>query len=477
MLKVFNTLSGRKEEFKPLEEGRARIYVCGPTVYDVAHLGHARTYIAFDVIVRYLEHLGLKVFYVRNITDVGHLTEETAEDKILVGARRERLEPMELVDKYIKEFLEDMDSLGIRRPNIQPRATGHIVEIIEATKKLIEKGYAYVVDGTVYYDVSKFEGYGKLSKIRPEELVRHRIEPDPRKRNPADFALWKRAEPGHILRWASPWGEGYPGWHIECSVMGMKYLGEQFDIHGGARDLVFPHHENEIAQSEALTGKPFVRYWLHTGFLTIEGQKMAKSLGNFIPVKEMLKRWDPEVFRFFVLSSHYRSPIDYSEDSMRKARDGLERLYRALESVDELEAREGELTEAEQELRRSVEELRKGFVDAMNDDFNTPLAISHLFGFASKLSKFASENESIAEKLAMEIRNALGEIGSVLGILQRPRVVDERVRGLVELVIELRQRFRERGEFEVSDAIRKRLGEFGISVEDLAKGVRWRIER
>jgi cysteinyl-tRNA synthetase len=402
--------------------------------------------------------------------------EETEEDKILVGARREKLEPMELVDKYTKEFLEDMDALGVERPNVQPRATGHMVEIIEATKQLIEKGYAYVVDGTVYFDISKFKDYGKLSKIKPKELKKHRIEPDPRKRNPADFALWKLAEPGHILRWASPWGEGYPGWHIECSVMGLKYLGEQFDIHGGARDLVFPHHENEIAQSEALTGKsPFVKYWLHTGLLTVHGQRMAKSLGNFIPIKDTLKNYDAETFRFFVLSAHYRSPIDYSEKSLKEAKESLEKLYLAMESVRELKKTE-ELSKEEKRLSDFVDKAREKFLAAMDDDFNTPLAISHLFSLAGEVNRFVARNKQINEKLAEKIVKTFKELGGILGILQQEKVVEERTKKLVELLIELRQKFRGMGDFKTSDAIRSKLRKVGIILEDVPEGTKWRVE-
>ncbi|MEM1891265.1 MAG: cysteine--tRNA ligase, partial [Nitrososphaerota archaeon] len=334
VIKVYNTLTRRLENFEPFEGNLVKMYVCGPTVQDVAHLGHARTYIAFDAIIRFLEYRGYRVFYVRNITDVGHIREESGRDRILEGAAREKLEPMELVDKYMLMFFEDMDALKLRRPNIQPRATMHILDMIEMIKTLIEKGYAYEVDGNVYFDVSKFPDYGRLSGIKYEELIKHRIEPDPRKKNPADFALWKKAEKGYLLKWPSIWGEGFPGWHIECSVMSMKYLGPQIDIHGGGQELILPHHENEIAQSEAFTGKkPFVKYWLHTGYLTIAGEKMSKSLGNFVTIKEVLKKYDADAIRFFVLSSHYRSNIDYNEEAIKRAADSVDRIRSTLREL------------------------------------------------------------------------------------------------------------------------------------------------
>ncbi|MDH4292079.1 MAG: cysteine--tRNA ligase [Dehalococcoidia bacterium] len=383
VLRVFNTMGGKLEEFKPLRQKHVGIYVCGPTVYDWAHLGHARTYLAFDVIVRWLEFKGFSVFYVQNITDVGHLTEDTAEDKIVKRAREERIEPMQLVEFYMREYVRDLDSLGVKRPDISPRATGHLIEMIEAIQSLIEKGYAYEVNGNVFFDVSKFEDYGKLSKIKPEAmLVGSRFEVHPDKRNSKDFALWKRADEGDLLKWWSPWGYGFPGWHIECAIMGLKYLGPQFDIHGGARDLKFPHHENEVAQCEALTGKkPFVKYWLHTGFLTINGEKMAKSLGNYITVREALKKYDAEAIRLFVLSTHYRSEIDFTDKKLRGAETSLDRLYNTLDGLEEAMERsvEREPNKVEKTFEKRVEKLRGEFVEAMDEDFNTPRALAALF--------------------------------------------------------------------------------------------------
>jgi cysteinyl-tRNA synthetase len=328
-LEVYNMLTREKEEFVPLAKDRVHMYVCGPTVYDHAHLGHAKTYIAFDVMARYLRFKGYRVRYVQNITDVGHLL-DTGEDRIMKGARRERVEPMELVETYTRSYFEDMDRLGVQRPNISPRASGHVPDQIEMIKQLLAKGHAYETDGNVYFDVGSFAEYGKLSGRKVEELeAGARIAVREEKRHPADFALWKRAEPEHILRWPSPWGWGYPGWHIECSAMSTKYLGSTFDIHGGGIDNLFPHNECEIAQAEAATDKTFARYWLLAGTLTVNGVKMSKSLGNFLTLKEAFKLYSPQALRFFVLSSHYRSPVDFSRDALMAAQRGVDRIQAA----------------------------------------------------------------------------------------------------------------------------------------------------
>jgi cysteinyl-tRNA synthetase len=318
-IQVYNVLSRRKEEFKPIDPDLVTMYVCGPTVYDYPHIGHAKTYVSFDVIVRYLRFSGYRVRYVQNITDVGHLL-DTGEDRIMKGARRERIEPMEVVERYARAYFAAMDALGVIRPDISPRASAHVPEQIEMTKHLIEAGYAYEVDGSVYFSVEKFGDYGKLSGRHVEELEEGaRIAVRDDKRHPADFALWKKADPEHILRWPSPWGWGYPGWHIECSVMATKYLGETFDIHGGGVDNIFPHNECEIAQAEAATGKPFANTWLLTGSLTLEGVKMSKSLGNVLNVTDALKKYSPEAIRYFILSSHYSNPIDFSDAAIEAA--------------------------------------------------------------------------------------------------------------------------------------------------------------
>ena len=482
VLRVFNTMGGKLEEFKPLRQKHVGIYVCGPTVYDWAHLGHARTYLAFDVIVRWLEFKGFSVFYVQNITDVGHLTEDTAEDKIVKRAREERIEPMQLVEFYMREYVRDLDSLGVKRPDISPRATGHLIEMIEAIQSLIEKGYAYEVNGNVFFDVSKFEDYGKLSKIKPEAmLVGSRFEVHPDKRNSKDFALWKRADEGDLLKWWSPWGYGFPGWHIECAIMGLKYLGPQFDIHGGARDLKFPHHENEVAQCEALTGKkPFVKYWLHTGFLTINGEKMAKSLGNYITVREALKKYDAEAIRLFVLSTHYRSEIDFTDKKLRGAETSLDRLYNTLDGLEEAMERsvEREPNKVEKTFEKRVEKLRGEFVEAMDEDFNTPRALAALFDLSREINRFLGEKKQVNTELLKGVYDDFLELGRVLGLFQKERskkVSEKLVNDLVNLLVELRENLRRKGDFELSDEIRAKLRELGVVVEDTSEGSKWKL--
>lgn len=380
-LKIYNTLSRQKEVFVPLVEGRVGIYVCGPTVYGHSHIGHAKSYVSFDVVVRWLRHLGYKVKYVQNITDVGHLTDnaDEGEDKIAEQAKREKLEPMEIAQAYTRSFFEDMDALGVLRPNISPTASGHIPEQIELIKTLIQKGYAYEVNGSVYFSVSAFSGYGKLSgRTKQEELeAGTRVAVRSEKRNPSDFALWKKAEPGHLMRWPSPWGWGYPGWHIECSAMSMKYLGETFDIHGGGMENQFPHHECEIAQSEAATGKPFVRYWMHNNMVTVNGVKMGKSLGNFTTIKDALQKVSPLVLRFFILQSHYRSTLDFSDAALYAAKAGLDKLHETYARL--LNAPEGT---GVLKLKR----FEQAFHEAMNDDFNSPVAIAVLFDLAREVN-------------------------------------------------------------------------------------------
>lgn len=474
-LYVYNTLTRKKELFEPIEKNEVKIYVCGPTVYDWAHIGHARTYIAFDVIIRFLEYLGYKVKYVRNITDVGHLSGEAleGEDKLLKGARKEKKSPWEVADKYMMAFFKDMDMLGVRRPDYQPKASQMIPEMIEMIETLLNKGYAYITTTGIYFDVTKFDEYGKLSKIKREELNKHRIEPDPTKRNPADFALWKFVKGEYPFKWKTPWGVGFPGWHIECSVMSMKFLGEQIDIHGGAKDLIFPHHENEIAQSEAYTGKkPFVKYWLHTGFLTIRGEKMAKSKGNFITIREMLEKWkDPEIFRIFVVSSHYRSDIDYSEKAMEEARAKLRKIYHALYLLNY--SVENGTDKEEKELIEKAKEFKRRFIEAMLDDFNTPKALAAYMEFASFINKeFERER---GRKTSEKVKEIFVELGKIFGLKMEKKEgrVSER---LVEELLELREEFRRKRMFEVSDKIRERLEKAGIKVHDTKEGPRWELQ-
>jgi cysteinyl-tRNA synthetase len=478
-IKVYNTLTRRLENFEPFGDNFVKMYVCGPTVQDVAHLGHARTYIAFDAIIRFLEYRGYRVFYVRNITDVGHIREESGRDRILEGADREKLEPMELVDKYMLMFFEDMDALKLRRPNIQPRATMHILDMIEMTKSLIEKGYAYEVDGNVYFDVSKFPDYGKLSGIKYEELIKHRIEPDPRKRNPADFALWKKAEKGYLLKWPSIWGEGFPGWHIECSVMSMKYLGPQIDIHGGGQELILPHHENEIAQSEAFTGKkPFVKYWLHTGYLTIAGEKMSKSLGNFVTIREVLKKYDADAIRFFVLSSHYRSNIDYNEEAIKRAADAIDKIKSTLRELyyEKEDARAGH-----DEMASNVcTEMKRRFIEAMEMDFNTPEALSVLHELIRKANAYlSSKTTTIAgiDAYYNTILELCNSIGLLQGFKPETEINNLTASGILQILLNIREELRKRGMYDLSDRIRESLKEVGIIIEDTKEGQRVRLKR
>jgi len=476
-LKVYNVLTRRKEEFIPLHPPFVGIYVCGPTVYDHAHIGHAKGYVSFDVIVRYLRYLGYRVRYVQNITDVGHLL-DTGEDRILKGARREHLEPMELVEKYTRSYFEDMDALGVVRPDISPRASGHIPEQIELIKTLLEKGYAYEVNGSVYFSVKKFPDYGKLSRRRVEELMEGaRVEVSPEKRDPLDFALWKRAEPGHILRWPSPWGWGYPGWHIECSAMSMKYLGETLDIHGGGIDNIFPHNECEIAQSEAATGKQFARYWLLVGTLTVDGVKMSKSLGNFITLKEAFRRYSPLALRFFLLNSHYRSPIDFSEKAVRAADRGLERLLGTVRMV-RTQLQTAPPGEADPTVEEKLSQYKARFLEAMDDDFNTAAAIGVLFDLNREVNALLNGPSPVTQGTLAAIDSLYRELGGqILGII--PEEMEELGGGLerplIELLIEVRQKLREAQNWELSDAIRSRLGELGIALEDRPEGTTWRL--
>jgi cysteinyl-tRNA synthetase len=482
VLRVFNTMSGKMEEFKPHRDKHVGLYVCGPTVYDWAHLGHARTYVAFDVIVRWLEFKGYSVFYVQNITDVGHLTLDTAEDKIVKRAKEERIEPMQLVEFYMREYFRDLDALGVKRPDISPRATGHLIEMIEAIQSLIEKGYAYEVNGNVFFDVSKLDDYGKLSKIKLDEMLEgSRFEVHPDKRTPRDFALWKRAEPETVLKWWSPWGTGFPGWHIECAIMGLKYLGEQFDIHGGARDLIFPHHENEIAQSEAVTGqKPFVKYWLHTGFLTINGEKMAKSLGNYVTVRDALEKYDAEAIRLFVLSTHYRNEIDFTDKKLKDAEANLKRLYNTLDAMEEAmgDSVKRAPTEEETAFGMRVKKFREEFVGAMDEDFNTPKALAALFEMSKEINRFLDEHKQISAKILETTSEDFSELGKALGLFQKEKtkqIAEKIADDLVKLLFDLREELRRKGEYGLSDEIRARMKNLGLVIEDTSEGPKWKL--
>ena len=483
-LTVHNCLTRSREEFKPVREGYVHIYVCGPTIYDHAHIGHAKAYISFDTIVRYFRYLGYRVRYVQNITDVGHLL-DTGEDRIMKGVRRDHVEPMELVETYMRSYFEDMDTLNVGRPNISPRPSCHITEQIELAQQLLEKGHAYEAHGSVYFDVASWPEYGKLSGRRVEEQEEGaRVAVNPEKHHPADFAVWKKAEPDHILRWPSPWGWGYPGWHIECSVMATKYLGQPFDIHGGGLENIFPHNECEVAQIEAATGEQFCNYWLLNNMVTVDGVKMGKSLGNAIPLKELFKRHSPVTVRFFVLSSHYRSPTDFGEEALEAAARGLERLTGAVGQVRE-RLRDGRDGAVDPEWAIKREEYKAQFKEAMDDDFNTPRAIAVLFDLSRQVNTLLNSGQSVSRGTLEAIDGVYETLGGdVLGLRFEGQVVggvsqagSDLMDGLVRMLIDVRQEARKAREWAKADAIRNRLAEMGIALEDGPEGSRWRVSR
>jgi len=490
MLRMYNSLGRELQEFKPLHEGFVGIYVCGPTVYGHSHIGHAKSYVSFDVIVRYLRHLRYRVRYVQNITDVGHLTDnaDMGEDKVGARARELGLQPMEVAETFTRSYFEDMDALNVLRPDISPRATGHIPQQIELVRKLIDKGHAYEAEGNVYFNVTSFREYGKLSGRTVEEMIEgSRTEAREDKRNPADFALWKRAEPEHLMRWNSPWGEGFPGWHLECSVMAQTYLGETVDIHGGGIENIFPHHEDEIAQAEAAAGKPFVRYWLHNNMVTVNGQKMGKSLGNFITLKDafagrppLRKPVRPMVVRYFVLTSHYRSPLDFSVEALDAAEKGLERIENTVGRVRRMmaEAPEGPVPD---EIARLAGQTRQAFVAAMDDDFNTAGAIGALSTFTRDANRLLDQNGALARgalALLHDLYTSLG--GQVLGIVTEqacPRAAAGVERQLVEAMLAVRADLRKSRHYALADIIRKRLEDLGIEVRDAPTGTTWQFRQ
>jgi cysteinyl-tRNA synthetase len=482
-LTVYNFLTRRREEFTPIHEGFVGLYVCGPTVYGHSHIGHAKVYVSFDVIARYLRHLGYKVRHVRNITDVGHLTDDAdeGEDKILRRARQERSEPMQVVEIYMHSFFEDMDALNVLRPDISPRATCHIPEQIGLVQTLLDTGHAYEAGGSIYFDVSSWPEYGKLSGRRVEEQEEGaRVAVNPEKQDPADFAVWKKAEPSHILRWPSPWGWGYPGWHLECSVMATKYLGQPFDIHGGGLENIFPHNESEIAQIEAATEERFCNYWLLNNMVTVDGVKMGKSLGNFVTIKDALSRHDAMTIRTFVLSSHYRSPTDFSEEALDAAGRGLERLLGAVGLVRERlrDAPEGEVDAG---WSAKLEGYRARFMEAMDDDFGTPQAMAALFDLGRDVNTLLYSGERVSRG-TLEAIDTLYRLlgGEVLGIIPDDlarQAGGDLVDSLLHLLIDLRQQARQNRNWVEADAIRDRLAALGITVEDGADGTRWRLAR
>lgn len=456
---IYNTMTGNKEAFEPIHRSRVNIFVCGPTVYDEAHIGHARTYIAFDMVARYLAYIGFGVFYLQNITDV--------DDKIIKRGAELGITTDELARRFEGRYLEDMCTLGVKSINLYARATDHIPEIIDQIKRLIEKGYAYETDTGVYFDVPRFPEFGELSHQTPDSLTKHRIEPDPTKRNPADFSLWKKREEG--LAWDSPWGRGRPGWHIEDTAITEAYFGPQYDIHGGARDLIFPHHEAEIAQAEASSGKkPMVKYWMHTGFLNVNGEKMSKSLGNFTTIRDLLTRFSPQAFRLFVLSTHYRSPIDFTEGSLDQSARSLERITNLVQSMsDRMKDSVLESTEADEEMIKALEMARRKFLDAMDDDFNTPLALSVLFDLVRELNRHVGDEKASKNVLSRAL-SLFAEIGGILGLEFKVQSAgkEDLAADLVKLITDIRQKLREKKDFALSDEIRDRLRVLGISVED-----------
>ncbi|MFP4141731.1 MAG: cysteine--tRNA ligase [Thermoplasmata archaeon] len=480
---LYNTLKNEKEEFQPIEEGKVRMYSCGQTIYDDMHVGNAKTYAAWDILHRYLEWKNYDVFHVMNITDVGHLTDDAdeGEDKVEKAAKERKLEPMELVTEQVRKWYNEMDALNMKRHNVNPRATGHMIEMIEAVKDIIDNGYGYEKNGTVYFDVKKFDkdhDYPKLGGRTIEDLQtgaggRVSDEELEEKKSPFDFALWIKADPSHIMKWPSPWSKGYPGWHLECSVMGVKYLGEKFDIHNGGVDHIFPHHPNERAQNMAMNDmdEEPVNYWLHSEHITVEGEKMSKSTGNFYTVSDLLEEFDLEVIRAFFASIHYRSQSDFSSESLEESKKRLERFYRTLDEVEK--AKGGDKTD----LKEDISWIRDEFEKAMDDDLNTPLAMSKLIEFSKKINKKLDNEKTILEEAAKTLK----ELGSILGLKleKKKRSDSEAEKGsedFIELLLEIREKLRDEGQYESADEIRDRLSEMGVEVEDTDQGPEWRFD-
>jgi len=473
MLKIYNTMTRQKEVFKPIDKGRVRIYTCGQTVYDDVHIGNARTYSSWDVVIRYLRFKGYDVFHVQNLTDVGHLTDDAdqGEDKIEKRAKEQKINPWELIDKQIKEYWEVIDDLNINRPNISPRATALIPEMIEIIKILLDKGYAYEVQGNVYFDTTKFKDYGKLARLKlDEEKTKARVDQDPLKKNYFDFALWlnaRKADQIHIMRWNSPWGEGYPGWHLECSVMGMKYLGETFDIHGGGIDHIPIHHPNEIAQSEAATGKKFVNYWMHAEFITLNGKKMSKSLGNYITARELIDEYGGLIVRMGLVSGHYRSALDWNPQVIENAKNNIEKIRNCLNAIENASGGN------KQSLEEAIEKVRKDFEDAMDDDFNNPKALAVIYDFIKKINNSLENKKEFLNKARNTLLELLGIFG--LDFTKQEIAVDVKLNELIDIVIDIRDKARQEKNYKLSDEIREKLRKVGIQLEDETEGTRWKI--
>ena len=506
---LYNTLSRNKEKFEPLQPPFVGIYVCGPTVYGDPHLGHARPAITFDIVFRYLQHLGYKVRYVRNITDVGHLENDLdeGEDKIAKKARLEQVEPMEVAQYYADRYFTFMDALNVKRPSIEPRASGHMIEQIEFIKKILDAGYGYEVNGSVYFDIQKYSkdyNYGKLSGRVLEDLMSNtrELEGQEEKRNSADFALWKKAQPEHIMRWPSPWSEGFPGWHLECSAMGTRYLGEYFDIHGGGMDLLFPHHESEIAQNQAALGHESVKYWMHNNMITINGQKMGKSLGNFITLDEfftgkhpsLVQSYSPMTIRFFILQAHYRSTLDFSNEALQAAEKGLKRLFAAMEVLEKMQDAGCGMQDAGCKMQdagcgmedgeyhpqsNEIKKIRDNCYEAMNDDFNSPIVIANLFEGVRIINSLNDKKELLpADDLAVLKETFTVFVKDILGL--RSEIGgdnSEHLKGLMELVLQIRQSSRANKDWATSDKIRDVLAALKITVKDGKDGSSWEMGR
>ncbi len=464
---MFNTLTRGKEIFEPLCKSKVTMFVCGPTVYDHSHLGHARTDIAYDMIARYLRYRGYNLYFLMNITDV--------DDKIINRAKERNIEPSKLAREFEQSFYEDMKTLDVFSGiNLFARASEHIPEIISQIERLIDKEFAYASQNGVYYDITKFEDYGKLSHQDIEQLEKHRIEPDPTKRNPQDFALWKLQKPGE-LSWDSPWGRGRPGWHIEDTAIAEKYLGQQYDIHGGGLDLVFPHHESEIAQMESLSGKkPMVKYWTHTGFLNVDGKKMAKSLGNFIFIRDALKKVDVETLRLFFAFTHYRSPIDYTEKSLEQAKNSLGRLYTTLEKIHSLKETRG-ITPQEKQFDMRFLGYKQKFIDVMDDDFNSPEALRILFEMSNETNRFVTNRKELNKDVKENILGMFKELGGIFGILQK-EIKKEELSDEIKKLVEQREEARKRKDWKTADEIRSKLNEMRVILEDTPEGIKWKIK-
>ena len=463
-MKVYNTLNNKKEDFKTIVQGEVSMYVCGPTVYNFFHIGNGRTFIVFDTIRRYLEYRGYKVNFIQNFTDI--------DDKMINKANEESCTVKELGDRYIKEYYQDADGLNIERATVNPRATEFMVEMVEFIKGLIDKGFAYAIDGDVYFKTKSFEGYGKLSGQDIDQLQSGaRINVDDRKQDPLDFALWKAKKEGEPA-WESPWGEGRPGWHIECSCMAKKLLGETIDIHAGGSDLAFPHHENEVAQSEALTGKPFANYWLHSAFVNVNNQKMSKSLNNFKTARETLKEYNSDIIRFLMLSAHYRQQLNFSDDLLESAKASIERLYNAVSKLEEIidKASTEVMSDEENTYLSGLDKYRQKYIQKMDDDFNTADAITAIFDLVKDINTHMANTNS--KELAVKVLDLIRELGSPLGILQNSTKVnlDDEIDNLVQE----RQEARKNKDFKRSDEIRDELKARGIVLEDTPQGVRWK---